>query len=422
MKAVILAAGKGTRMMPLTNSTPKPMLPVGGRPILEWLILRLREAEVRDILIVTNYLEDRIKDYFGDGSKFGVKVSYKTQEEPLGTANAFYSAYEWVGDSSFVALYGDHYLSEGAVKRLLKAHREGEATVSSTQVDDPSMYGTFGLDEDIITKVVEKPPKGTEPSSYINLGVYVFPPRVFWHIERTPRSSRGEYEITDTMQDMINEGVTFRKHDMDEEEWLDIGYPWTLLEANNRAMSSLYTKIEGTVEDGVQMHGPVWVREGARVRSGAYIEGPVIIGEGSDVGPNCFLRAFTCLGSNTRVGNGCEVKNSIIMDGTHAAHLSYIGDSVLGRNCNLGAGTITANLRFDKSPIEVTVKGERMSSGRRKLGVIMGDEVQTGIGVDIHPGITIGSGAWIAPGVILQRDVPSRVIKFQFPRLEERKR
>jgi bifunctional UDP-N-acetylglucosamine pyrophosphorylase/glucosamine-1-phosphate N-acetyltransferase len=412
LKAVILAAGKGTRLWPLTKNTPKPLLPVAGRPLLEWMILRVREAGVTDIMLVTNYLEEQIRAAFGDGSSLGVNIAYAHQAEMLGTADAFRAAERWVGGDAFLGLYGDHYLSEGTLRRIRKAHREGEVTVGALEVADPSQYGAFALDGDRVTRVVEKPPRGEEPSGYANVGIYVFPPSVFRYIAETARSVRGEYEITDTLQLMIDGGVTVRKHDLEAPDWLDIGLPWTLLEANERAMGELEKKIEGTVEAGARLHGAVWVRRGARVRSGSYVEGPAIIGEDGDVGPNCYIRAGTCLGRGVRVGNACEVKNSIIMDGTHAAHLSYIGDSILGRNCNLGAGTITANLRFDKSNIEVTVKGERLDSGRRKLGVIMGDDVQTGVNVSVHPGVVIGPGAWIAPGLTVQRDVPADVIRF----------
>ena len=395
---------------------------MGGRPLLEWLILRIRETGIEDILVVTNYLEDMIKKRFGDGSALGVKISYVTQREPLGTADAFNSAVEWVGSESFMGLYGDHYVSEGTLNGLRDAHADGEVTVTGLRVEDPSQYGAFELYGDVVTGVVEKPPKGTEPSKYANVGIYVFPEKVFGYISKTKKSSRGEYEITDTMRLMIEDGVTLHMHEIHEDDWLDIGLPWTLLEANRRALMGLETRIEGTIEKGVYMSGSVWVKKDARLRSGAYIEGPAVIGEGSDVGPNCHIREGTCLGRGVRVGNGCEVKNSIIMDGTHAAHLSYIGDSLIGSECNLGAGTITANLRFDKSDIEVAVNGERMSSGRRKLGVIMGHRVQTGVNVSLHPGVVIGSGSWIAPGITIQRDVKGGVIVYKMPRLEERPR
>ncbi len=422
MKAVILVAGKGTRLWPLTDNTPKPMLNVAGRPLLEWMIMRVKEAGVNDILLVTNYLEERFKEYFGDGSKHGVKISYKTQKETLGTANAFYQAKEFVGEDRFMALYGDHFIAPGVLKKIKDNHKEGEVAVGSLLVDDPSQYGAFELDGEYIKKVVEKPPKGKEPSKYANVGIYIFPHGVFKYIEETPKSTRGEYEITDTMQLMINDNILLKKHDLGIQDWLDIGLPWNLLEANIMALENIDFRIDGTVEDGARLHGQIWVKRGARIRSGAYIEGPVVIGEDSDIGPNCYIRAGTCLGKGVRIGNGCEVKNSIIGDGSHAAHLSYIGDSLIGKNCNLGAGTITANLRFDKTPIEVTVKGERLGSGRKKLGVIMGDNVQTGINVSIHPGVVIGSDSWIIPGATIQKDVKPGVIKYFFSKLEERPR
>jgi bifunctional UDP-N-acetylglucosamine pyrophosphorylase/glucosamine-1-phosphate N-acetyltransferase len=422
MKAVILVAGKGTRLRPLTDYTPKPMLSVAGRPLLEWMIMRVKEAGINEILLVTNYLEEQLKTYFGDGSKHGVKISYKKQEETLGTANAFLQAEEFVGEDQFMALYGDHYIAEGVLKKIKDNHREGEVAVGALLVDDPSQYGAFKLDGEYIKKVVEKPPKSTEPSKYANIGIYIFPHGVFDYIKKTPLSPREEYEITDTMQLMIDKNILLRKHEIETMDWLDIGLPWNLLEANQRALQNIDFRIDGTVEDGAKLHGQVWVKKGARIRSGAYIEGPAVIGENSDIGPNCYIRSGTCLGNNVRVGNACEVKNSIIGDGSHAAHLSYVGDSIIGKNCNLGAGTITANLRFDKTPIEVTIKGERLNSGRRKLGAIMGDNVQTGINVNIHPGVIIGSDAWIAPGVTVQRDVPNSVIKYFFSKLEERKR
>jgi bifunctional UDP-N-acetylglucosamine pyrophosphorylase/glucosamine-1-phosphate N-acetyltransferase len=422
MKAVILVAGKGTRLIPLTDNTPKSMLNVAGRPLLEWMIMRVKEAGINEILLVTNYLEDQIKEYFGDGSKQGVNIIYRTQKETLGTANAFYQAKDFVGDSQFMALYGDHYLGEGVLKKLRKSHKEGEVTVSALIVEDTSQYGAFALDGEYIKKVVEKPPKGKEPSKYANAGIYIFPHGIFHFIEKTPLSPRKEYEITDTIQIMINDGIPHKKHNLEPLDWLDIGLPWTLLEANKRAIEKIGFCIEGIIEDGAKLHGQVWVQKGARIKSGTYIEGPVVIGEDSDIGPNCFIRAATCLGKRVRVGNACEIKNSIIGDNSHAAHLSYIGDSIIGKNCNLGAGTITANIRFDKSPIEVTIKGERISSGRKKLGVIMGDNVQTGINVSIHPGVILGSSAWIAPGVTIQKDVDANVLKYFFSNLKTRLR
>jgi bifunctional UDP-N-acetylglucosamine pyrophosphorylase/glucosamine-1-phosphate N-acetyltransferase len=168
--------------------------------------------------------------------------------------------------------------------------------------------------------------------------------------------------------------------------------------------------VEGEVEDSVTIKPPLRLGKGSRLRAGTYIEGPAVIGENCDIGPNSYIRPFTSIGDRCRVGNGCEIKNSIIMNKTHVPHLSYVGDSIIGENVNFGAGTITANLRLDETPIYVTVKGQRINSGRRKLGALVGDNVRTGIGVTIMPGVTIGPDSAIAANVSVNFDVPKNTL------------
>ncbi len=413
MKAVILAAGKGERLRPLTDTRPKPLLPVAGKPLVEWLLVEAARAGARDILLVTHHMEEKIKEELGDGSRLGLRITYARQEKFLGTADAFRTAEEFVGGDEFIGVYGDAYLEPGTIRKIVRSHVEGETTMTAMPVEALSEYGVVEADAGRVKAVVEKPEPGSEPSNLANVGIYIFPPTVFEYIRRTGLSPRKEYEITDTLGLMLGDGLKVNLHRLGEGEWLDIGLPWNLLDANARALSTLEPRVLGAVEEGVVLNGPVHVCGGARVRSGAYIEGPVYIGEGADVGPNCYIRAGTSLGRNTRVGNACEVKNSIIMDGTHVAHLSYVGDSIIGSNCNLGAGTITANLRFDKKPVKVTIKERRVDSGLRKLGAIIGDDAQTGINVSIDPGVIVGSGAWIAPGITVTRDVPGGVLVTQ---------
>ncbi len=407
MKAVVLAAGKGERLIPLTEKRPKHLLPVGGRPLLEWSLTGLKESGVSEVLLVTHYMEEQIKEHFGDGSSLGLEISYARQDDMRGTADAFRIGKEYIDDEEFVGFYGDLFVQPSGLKALLKAHRPGETTLSVVPVADPSQTGVVELEGDLITNIVEKPPPGEEPSNLGNAGMYVFTPEIFQRIKETGLSSRNEYEITDSLKALIESGSTIRGVMLPDNGWLDVGLPWNLLEANSRALSSLNPSVDGEVEDGVHILGPVKISEGARVRSGTYIEGPVYIGPRSDVGPNCYLRPSTSIGADTRIGNACEVKNSVVMDGTHIAHLSYVGDSIIGKGCNFGAGTITANIRFDEKNIIVNIKGERVDSGRRKLGTIMGDDVQTGVNVSLMPGVKVGSGAWIAPGLTIYRDVPS---------------
>jgi bifunctional UDP-N-acetylglucosamine pyrophosphorylase/glucosamine-1-phosphate N-acetyltransferase len=228
-------------------------------------------------------------------------------------------------------------------------------------------------------------------------------------IEKTELSKRGEYEITDSISMLIEKGnvgaYTLPSW------WLDIGKPWDLLEANKLILEKSKKRIKGTVEDGAVLKGNVIVETGSIIKNGAYVEGPVFIDNESVIGPNCYIRAYTSLGKRVKIGNAVEIKNSIIMDDTNVGHLSYVGDSIIGQRSNFGAGTITANLRHDNNSIFVTVKGERVNSGRRKLGAIVGDDVKTGIGTSISPGIVLHQGSQTGVGVILKRDIaPQKLV------------
>jgi UDP-N-acetylglucosamine diphosphorylase/glucosamine-1-phosphate N-acetyltransferase len=409
VKAVIIAAGKAERLRPLTSTKPKQLIPIGGRPQLEWLLKGVAEAGINDVLVITHYMEEKIKARFGDGKSLDVKLKYVTQKEMLGTGDAFRYAEKFAAGEEFVGMNGDLYLSPGILREVVKNHREGELTVTGLE-RDPYLYGALKLQGDNVKGIVEKPVAGTAPSNVTNAGIYVFSPGIFDAIKTTKLSPRGEYEITDSVNNLIASGIQARVHMLDEGDWLDIGHPWHVLEANTRALSRLESSIEGTVEEGAHMHGPVYVAPTARIRSGVYIEGPVYIGSDCDVGPNNYIRAGTTLVGGNRVGASCEVKNTILMEKVAVPHLSYVGDSIIGERCNLGAGTITANLRFDHNNVKMTVKDKRVDTGHRKLGTVMGDDCQTGVNVSFHPGVKVGTGAWIAPGVTVDKDVPEGII------------
>jgi bifunctional UDP-N-acetylglucosamine pyrophosphorylase/glucosamine-1-phosphate N-acetyltransferase len=287
--------------------------------------------------------------------------------------------------------------------------KNGLTTLSVVPINNPEQYGVVTLREGYVIGIKEKPEKGTFKSNLINAGIYVFDNKIYGEIEKTPKSSRGEIEITDTIQRLINQKIQIVPAMIDPDKWMDIGFPWNLLEGNKRLLERTELEVKGTVEEGAHLVGPVSLREKARVRSGTYIEGPVFIDEKSDIGPNCHIRPHTSIGKNVRIGNACEIKNSLIMDDVHVDHLSYIGDSIIGESSNIGAGTITGNLRLDKRSIRVEVKNELIDSGLRKLGVIMGDKVETGIGVNIMPSVKIGLGSFIGPNVTLIKDVESEV-------------
>src|SRR5207247_9093093 len=180
--------------------------------------------------------------------------------------------------------------------------------------------------------------------------------------------------------------------------WMGISYPWDLLEANQWAVESERPVSKGTVEKGVQIRGLAVLEEGSVVKAGSYLEGPVHVGKRCHIGPNAYLRPYSSLGDDVKVCAGCEMKNSIVMKNTKIPHLSYVGDSILGEGCSLGAGTITANLRFDEAQIKSKLRGSLVNSGRKKLGAIFGEGARTGINVSTFLGVQIRRQAWIGAG------------------------
>ena len=398
MYGVVLAAGRGTRMRPLTDRRPKPLLPVGDRTLLEQVFDTARDV-VDEFVVVTGYRGEAIRESIGDSYR-GLPVHYVEQPEALGTAHAVAQA-EPIVDDEFLVLNGDVVVDASLPRALAEA--DGTA-IAATEVEDPRAYGVLSTTSDgALAGIVEKP--DDPPTNLANVGCYAFTPEVFAYIDRTPESDRGEYEITTTIDLLLDDG-----HRIDvapyEGTWLDVGRPWELLKANELALAELGDGVEdaGTVEDDVHLHGSVVVEEGARVKSGAYVEGPALIREGAEVGPNAYLRGATVVGPNAHVGHSVEVKNSVLMADASVGHLSYVGDSVLGRGVNFGAGTNVANLRHDGESVRVTVKGDRVDTGRRKLGAIVGDEAKTGINTSLNAGVKLGAGETTAPGEALTRD------------------
>jgi bifunctional UDP-N-acetylglucosamine pyrophosphorylase/glucosamine-1-phosphate N-acetyltransferase len=412
MKAVLLAAGEGIRLLPITATRPKHLIKVGGKPILQFCLEAVKRAGIDEAIIVTHYMGEAIKSYFGEGEKLGLKLTYVEQKAILGTGNAAEVAEPYL-DGDFVLIYGDLLFGQDTVKTVLSQFKKGKtaAVMGVVPVDKPESYGIIEQDaEGNVKRIVEKPAAGKAPSNLANAGVYAFSKEVFDKIKQTKASIRGEWELTDAITMLAQEGKTVLAAQLDKDDWFDVGRPWDLLDANVWALKRMDHKVLGTIEQGAHLIGPVTVAESARVRSGVYIEGPVFIDEEADVGPNCFIRSGTSLGKKTRVGNACEIKNSILMDGTHVGHLSYVGDSILGEKCNLGAGTIMANYRFDAGPIKMMVKDQVVSTGRRKLGAVLGNNVKTGIKSLFMPGVKVGANTWVGANLMVERDLPANVI------------
>ena len=464
MQTVVLAAGRGTRMRPLTDRRPKPMLPVADRPLVAHTVEAAVKAGAERIVLVvgdsTDGAAEGVDDEeaasraagresaierFFDVSPVGVPIEYAVQDERLGTADAVRTAADHLDDAPFVVLNGDALFDTGGLADLYA----GGPAVACLRVDDPSQYGVLDVESDDgtavempdgtaddgpgeatdgrtvgerVTGVVEKP--ADPPSDLVNAGAYQFPAAALEWLE-VPRSERGEHELTDVLARAI-EYVDVRPVPL--ERWLDVGRPWELLAANEwkvteRTVAAPTHGGAGEIAAGVEpdrdgsrsigdgeispdatLLGPVVVEAGATVREGVTLEGPVLVRSGASVGPNAYVRGTTVIGPDANVGHAVEIKNSVLMREAKAGHLSYVGDSILGRGTNLGAGTVVANLRHDDEPVKLTVKGERVSTGRRKFGVVLGDDAKTGIDTSLNAGVTLSTGASTAPGETVLRD------------------
>lgn len=395
MKAIILAAGEGKRMRPLTANRPKVLLPAGPEPLLHRLVRQLAACDVKDVTVVTHTHADKVAASLGDGSRWGVRIACIPQGEPRGTGHALAAA-KPPGDEAFLALNGDIFLPEGTLKRILAS---GPASLAAARVEDTASYGVFEVKDGRALRVAEK--STTPPSDLANAGVYFAPAGFADLLARLKPSPRGELELTDALQDSFDATGGWGLVEVDD--WLDVGRPWDLLTAGARALAELDETRDGIVEAGATLHGKVIVAQGAHVKAGAYVEGPVYIGPRSIVGPNCHIRPHTVILSDCKVGNASEVKASLLMDGTHVGHLGYVGDSVLGERVNLGAGTLVANLRHDGKSVKVMQGGERVDTRRRKLGVILGDDVHTGINTSLNVGVMLPAGAATRPGEVVMK-------------------
>lgn len=424
LKAIILSAGEGSRMRPLTLTKPKTMLPVAGKPIIQYNIESLRDNGITDILLIVRYKEEIVRNYFGDGSDFGVNISYKTQKDFLGTANAISYGEDFI-DDSIIVLNGDIILGDEIIHEIIKKYNylSPDTLMLLTEVEDPSAFGVVEIENGNIKNIVEKPKREEAPSNLVNAGIYIFNKDIFDKIRETEISERGEYEITDSVSLQIEDNKTVIGHKTSK-DWIDVGRPWELIEVNEELIGKLKTEIKGTVEAGAVIHGEVFLDEGSVIKAGVYIEGNVYIGKNCDIGPNSYIRGNTYFGDNVHVGNAVEIKNSIIMENTNVSHLSYVGDSVIGSNCNIAAGTNIANLRFDNATIKTKIKNQKIDSGRRKLGAIIGDSVKTGINSSFSPGVKVGHNSTIGSGVLLYEDLPSdtRVLEKQTHIIQKKKK
>jgi glucose-1-phosphate thymidylyltransferase len=331
MKGLILSGGRGTRLRPLTYTSAKQLVPVANKPVLFYGIESLAAAGIRDIGIVVGDTREEIKAAVGNGSRWGVTVTYIEQDAPRGLAHAVLISEAFIGSEPFVVYLGDNLLNKGITEFVDEFVREAPAAqILLTRVPDPQMFGVAELSNGRVVRLVEKP---TEPTSDLALvGVYMFSPAVFESVKRIKPSFRNELEITDAIQDLIDRGLPVRPH-LVEGWWKDTGKLEDILEANRLILDTLERKIEGRVDAESRIEGKVIVECGAVVER-SVIRGPVIIGHDARI-VHAYVGPFTSIGRAAEIRDS-EIEHSIVLDGSVISDLANrVEDSLIGRNVKI---------------------------------------------------------------------------------------
>lgn len=334
MKGVLLSGGTGSRLRPITHTGPKQLVPVANKPVLEYAIEDFEEAGITEIGVVLGHVgRKEIQEHLGDGSEYGVDITYIVQGNPLGLAHAAGCARDFVGDDNFVMYLGDNILKRG-ISELVESFKNGdyEAGIALQSVDNPQAFGVADLDEDgNVTQLVEKP--DNPPTNKALIGIYVFSAAVFDVIESLEPSWRGELEITDAIQRHLEDGNAIDSHIV-EGWWKDTGKPEDILHANQLVLEDIQRSVRGTVKTGAEVSGRVELPESATIESEAVIRGPVSIGEGTVINAGTYVGPYTSIGDDC-VLEGVHVESSVIIGESTITTSGKIVDSLLGRNVDI---------------------------------------------------------------------------------------
>jgi glucose-1-phosphate thymidylyltransferase len=329
VKGLVLSGGAGTRLRPITHTSAKQLVPVANKPVLFYGLEAMRAAGIDDVGIVVGETRADIEAAVGDGSRFGLRVTYLPQEAPLGLAHAVLIAEAFLGDSTFVMYLGDNLLKEGIAPFVRAFERsEPDALILLQKVGDPRSYGIAELDGDgRVARLVEKP---AEPRSDLALvGVYLFTPAVFESVKAITPSARGELEITDAIQHMIDRGLRVEPHTVTG-WWKDTGKLEDMLEANRLILSTIESDVRGEIVEST-LEGPVQVGEGS-VLERCTVRGPVVIGAGCHLS-DTFVGPYTAISDGVVVEHA-EIEHSIILENSRICRLgARMSDSLIGRDC-----------------------------------------------------------------------------------------
>jgi UDP-N-acetylglucosamine diphosphorylase/glucosamine-1-phosphate N-acetyltransferase len=399
MKALILAAGKGSNLYPLTETRPKPMFSICGKPVLEYIIQGLVETGNHDIIMVVGHHGEKIKQHFERGERFGANIQYIEQKEQNGIGNAvLLTEKKFVPGEYFFLVYADILFESNIFAETMKTFRGKLAPIASITLTPTiyPFYGNVSIDQHIGITKITTPLDETQAGSYVLAGVFVLDYSFLGILKESNGNMQKAFENLVQQQGLF--GSIF------EREWIDLGYPWNVLDANRFLMKSYrYAKIANTakLEGHVTINGPVQIEDDVTISGGSIINGPCYIGKGTYIGNNVLVRRNTSIGANCVIGYGVELKNCVLFNNVQVGRLSFVGDSVVGEDVEIGSGIMTVNNLMTGETVKVNISDEPVDSGLIKLGAFIGDQAKVGASNTLGPGTIIPAGQFVPHHVSL---------------------
>lgn len=395
-------------MWPLTSTRPKPLVEVLCRPLIEYHIEALKKAGIKKIILAVHSNEKMIREKAEEiGLKLGIEIKAIRQSIPMGTGHAVMEVIEKEGlREDVLVVYSDVFMPTSILEKSIeKIISSNNYTIAAARVQDVSKYGAIEMDSSgKLLKIIEKSKDLEGKTGLVNAGMLeINADELLEALRKTKLSERGELELTSAIE-LLSKKEDIFVMELDG-EWMDVGTPWDLIKANEVSLRDLCKKMKVEEEECV-----IFDEQKVLIEDPVIIKGPVMIKGNVELGPCTHIREYSIICGDNKIGFSVQVKNSIIMRGAKLPHLNYVGDSIVGEKANLGAGTITANVRHDGKNVRSLLKGVLVDTGRKKLGAIIGDGVKTGINTSILPGVKIGAGAWINAGCIVDRDVPDLAV------------
>ncbi len=383
-QAIVLAAGEGQRLKPFTTLMPKVMLPIAGKPILQYVIEALAENGIRRIILVVGYRKEQVQDYFESGQNYGVEIEYVLQPQQLGVGHAIKQVKDYA-DERFLVAMGDNIIDPDTIAQLVMMDSDA---LLVKPLEDSSRYKAVIVNDHLVSDIVVPPSE--QASGLVDIGIYNFGRQLFNFMGQ-------EVRLTPVLRKMISSGHRILAMSTDG-FWQDAVYPWDLIKLNDSRLSAIEPSIGGTIEENVSIKDPVMVGNGTIIRSNCYIVGPVSIGENCEIGPNVCIFPSTSIGSGVLVSPFTILRNDSIGNNVSIGPCSNINNSIVAAGTNIGS-----HFGARSSECHVRIENEYYAT---EMGAIIGNYCTIGDNTIIEPGVIVGNNCSIDPLKLIGKNLP----------------